>query len=106
MFQAVKDVLVPQGRGKKGKHLKLLMVLDTSLPLLRRTTVKVNGVLKWLNFRYERCPDICYKHGVVGHGEKSCKEVIQISKRKQEHQYGPWMRANIGKTSPPKGTTE
>ncbi|XP_027103144.1 uncharacterized protein [Coffea arabica] len=85
IFQEVKDVLVPQVGGKEGRHLKLLVVLDTSLPLLRGTTVKVNGALKWLNFRYERCPDFCYKCGMVGHGEKSCKAIIQISRGKQEH---------------------
>ncbi|XP_027158430.1 uncharacterized protein LOC113760055 [Coffea eugenioides] len=102
VFQEVKDVLVPQVGGKEGRHLKLLAVLDTSLPLLRGSTVKVNGALKWLNFRYERCPEFCYKCGVIGHGEKSCKEVIQICKGKQEHQYGPWLRANTGKSSPQK----
>ncbi|XP_071928123.1 uncharacterized protein [Coffea arabica] len=98
IIQEVKDVLVPQVGGKKGRHLKLLVVLDTSLPLLRGTTVKVNGALKWLNFRYERCLDFYFKCGIVGHGEKSCKAIIQISRGKQEHQYGPWMRANIGKS--------
>ena len=39
---------------------------------------------------------------MVGHGEKSCKAIIQISRGKQEHQYGPWMRANIGRGSPQK----
>ena len=93
VFHEVKDVVVPQVGGKEGRHLKLLVVLDTSLPLLRGTTVKVNGILKWLNFRFERCPDFCYKCGVIGHGEKKCKALIQVSKGKQEHQYGPRMRA-------------
>nr|XP_027090415.1 uncharacterized protein LOC113711449 [Coffea arabica] len=102
VFEEVKEVLIPYSRGKEGKHLKLLVSADLSKPLLRGTTVKTNGVLKWVNFRYERVPDFCYNCGIVGHSEKKCKNVVTIRKGQQENQFGPWLRAQVGKNSPQK----
>ena len=48
----------------------MLVVMDVSQPILRGTTVKVNGEMKILNVKYDRCPDFCYKCGILGHGEK------------------------------------
>lgn len=69
----MKEVIIPQPGGKEGRHLKLLVIADISLPLLRGSTVKLNGVLKWISFKYERCPDFCYGCGIVGHSERNCK---------------------------------
>ncbi|XP_027152214.1 uncharacterized protein LOC113752292 [Coffea eugenioides] len=101
VFKGVREVIVPQIGGKEGRHLKLLVDADISRPLMRGTTVQLNGTIKWLSFRYERCPDFCYKCGIVGHSERSCKAEVRLGKDKQDNQYGPWMRASWGKGSPP-----
>lgn len=100
VFLEVKDVIVPQVGGKEGRHLKILVSVDMSQPLLRGTTVTMNGTCKWISFKYERCPDFCYCCGVIGHCERNCKLHIQVSRGKVENQFGPWLRANIGKGSP------
>ena len=102
VFDEVRDAIVPQVGGKEGRHLKILVTADISQPLLRGTTVKMNGTTKWLAFKYERCPDFCYKCGLIGHSERNCKCFISITKGKSENQFGPWLRANGGKASPQK----
>ena len=72
LFQAVKDVIIPPGGGKEGKHMKILAEIDISQSLVRGCPVKHNGVEVWAEFRYERCPDFCYKCGVIGHSDKTC----------------------------------
>ncbi|XP_027155881.1 uncharacterized protein LOC113756396 [Coffea eugenioides] len=101
-FEEVKEVIIPQGGGKDGKHLKLWVTMDTTQPLPRGTAVNVDEVYKWVQFKYERCPDFCYKCGKIGHSDRTCKMHIALSKGQNENQYGPWMRAGGGKLSPQK----
>lgn len=72
VFKQVKDVIIPQLGGKEGRHLKTLALVDLSKPLLRGTIVKTEGTMKWVAFKYERCPNFCYNYGIVGHGERTC----------------------------------
>ena len=102
MFHEVRDAIVPQVGGKEGRYLKILVTADLSQPLLRGTTVKMNGITKLLSFKYEKGPDFFYKCGIVEHSERNCKVFIFVSKRKLENQFGPWLRANGGKASPQK----
>lgn len=48
---------------------------------------------KWVSFRYEKCPDFCYKYGVIGHSERNCKVNVTINRRQNQNQFGPRMRA-------------
>ncbi|XP_027157908.1 uncharacterized protein LOC113759531 [Coffea eugenioides] len=102
IFNEVKDVLIPQTGGKEGKHMKLLVVVDIKQPLLRGTMVQINGMGKWLSFKYEKCPDFCYSCGVIGHCEKNCKSPVMVKKGQYQNQYGPWMRVFGGRSSPQK----
>ncbi|XP_027158439.1 uncharacterized protein LOC113760064 [Coffea eugenioides] len=47
IFRHVRDVIIPQTGGKEGRHLKLLVMVNISKPLLRGTIVKVGDVTKW-----------------------------------------------------------
>nr|XP_027062865.1 uncharacterized protein LOC113689269 [Coffea arabica] len=67
IFKEMKEVIIPQAGGKEERHLKLLVVVDISQPLLRGSVVKLNGMRKWISFKYERCPDFCYGCGIIGH---------------------------------------
>ena len=92
-FQSVREVIVPQTGGKEGRHLKLFVVADISQPLLRGTIVKVGEQTKWASFKYERCPDFCYKCGIIGHSERNCQRQDDKGLGKKDNQYGPWLRA-------------
>ncbi|XP_027151948.1 uncharacterized protein LOC113752002 [Coffea eugenioides] len=93
VFRNVKDVILPPGGGKEGKHMKILAEIDLLQPLIRGTTVKLNGEVVWVEFKYERCPDFCYKCGIIGHGDKVCKLEMNLNQTHREAQFGPWMRA-------------
>ncbi|XP_027071609.1 uncharacterized protein [Coffea arabica] len=96
VFHLVKDVIIPQTGGKEGRHLKLAVVVDITQPLLRGTTIKVAGIAKWIQFKYERCPDFCYKCGRIGHSERSCSMVVCGREGQKDNQYEIWMRAGYG----------
>ena len=90
------------GGGREGKHLKVLVEIDLTQPLLRGTTVKMNGVGRWIDFKYEKCPDFCYCCGRMGHNERNCKDKgLYLHK---ESQYGVWLKAS-GPKSPHKRQT-
>lgn len=99
IFTTVQDVIVPSGGSKEGKHVKILVEVDITQPLLRGTTVRLNGARIWVDFRYERCPDFCYNCGIIGHGEKSCGDK-RMGKAEKNNQYGMWLKAQRSKSSP------
>ncbi|XP_027090285.1 uncharacterized protein [Coffea arabica] len=72
LFRSVKEVIVPPGEGKEGRHMKIMAEIDVLQPPPRGTLVKLEGVNTWVEFKYERCPDFCYNCGRIGHGDKSC----------------------------------
>ena len=43
VFNKVIEILIPNGGGKDGKLMKILVELDLNKPLFRGTTVKLNG---------------------------------------------------------------
>lgn len=91
----VQDVIIPQSGSREGRHLKIQVEININQPLLRGTAVKCNGTTRWLQFKYERCPDFCYNCGVIGHGEKSCNR----SRREENthQQFGIWLKARGNK---------
>lgn len=53
------DVLTPESGSKQGRHMKILMEVDISRPLLRGTKVHYNGREVWVDFRYENMALFC-----------------------------------------------
>ncbi|XP_027182097.1 uncharacterized protein LOC113780497 [Coffea eugenioides] len=93
VFKQVKDVIIPQMGGKKGRHLNMFVLADLSKPLLKGTIVKTEGTLKWVAFKHERCSDFCYNCEFVGHRERTCTNQQETSRGNVDNQYGPWLRA-------------
>ncbi|KAL3527652.1 hypothetical protein ACH5RR_012352 [Cinchona calisaya] len=46
VFRAVREVVIPEGGRKEGRHMKILAEVEVKKPLLRRTMVKSNGISK------------------------------------------------------------
>lgn len=66
IFSSVEDVIIPQGGGKDGKHIKALVEIDLNVPLLRGVMVKYRDMKRWIEFKYEKCPDFCFCCGLIG----------------------------------------
>ena len=77
---------------KKVRHVKVLVEIDIMQPLLQGTTIKMQGVTKWIEFRYERCRDFCYGYGIISHAEKNCnRKRANIGRNTQ---YASWMKVS------------
>ena len=85
----MKDVIIPNSGTKEGKHIKILAEIDLNQPMLRGTMVKMNGIIRWVEFKYERCPDFCFSCGIMGHTERNYKkkELICGESLNLEHGY-------------------
>ena len=92
VFLSSKDVIIPKVGSNEGKHVKILVKIDLTQPLIRGTTVKMNGIIKWIDFKYEKCSDFCYCCGIMGHSEKNCK--VRGRPIDEEAQFGAWPRAS------------
>ncbi|KAJ1431055.1 Zinc finger, CCHC-type [Sesbania bispinosa] len=85
-----------EGRDKV-TFVKLLVEIDIHKPLLSGIPVGSNkDGISWVDFKYERLPQFCYKCGLVGHDEDSCKNPgsPNSSDLHGDKELGPWMRAS------------
>nr|XP_027126119.1 uncharacterized protein LOC113742485 [Coffea arabica] len=100
IFKSVREVIIPSSGGKAGRHMKILAEMDIAKPLARGTRVKLNGVQQWVEFKYEKCPDFCYRCGIIGHGDKKCNNEGLNQYNLREDQFGAWMKAGNIMASP------
>ena len=71
--------------------------MELSKPMMRGTTVKLDDSTRWIEFRYEKCPNFCYYCGIMGHNERNYRvKGININK---EAQYVAWLRASNARSS-------
>ncbi|XP_027090153.2 uncharacterized protein [Coffea arabica] len=92
IFSRVEEVIIPQNGRRDGKHMKILVEMDLSIPLPRGTMVNSNGGKRWIEFKYEKCPDFCFGCGLIGHSERNCnKRGMNLG---GEPQFGNWLRAS------------
>ena len=83
----MKEVIIPNLReGGDGKHLKILVEIDLKQPLLRGTIVRINGIIKLVDLRYEKCLYFSYYCGLMGHNKKNYK--IKGANLNKEISYG------------------
>ena len=55
------------------------------------------GEGRWVQFKYERLPNFCYRCGLLSHALKDCQESRGNNSvgEKEELQYGAWLRGKI-----------
>ncbi|KAL3512856.1 hypothetical protein ACH5RR_025573 [Cinchona calisaya] len=85
-------------REVRKEDIKLLVEVDLSQPLLRGTTVKTKGEIKWVEFRYEEGLEFCYTCGSIGHNFKGWNKRIEENQDRQEPQFGAWIRSSYPPT--------
>lgn len=64
------------GRGGMGDYLRMQCEVDVSKPLMAGFFLnRGEGHMSWIQFKYERLANFCYKCGKIGHGQGDCKEI-------------------------------
>ncbi|XP_075640492.1 uncharacterized protein At4g02000-like [Castanea sativa] len=80
-----------------GSYIRVRATLDVFQPLCRGRIIKFEGGEKvWVNFRYERLPNICYWCGYFDQGDRDCDLWIQSkgTLKLESQQFGSWIRAS------------
>lgn len=70
----VNDVMLVEAGGREDRHVRVLIDLDLTKPLLRGTTLKYKQEECWIEFKYEQLPLFCFYCGRVGHNEILCSQ--------------------------------
>lgn len=97
LFSQVCDVMIPEFGGRL---IKILAIVNLDKPLLRVATMKLNGVICWVDFKYEKLADVCYYCEQVGHLDKMCHARGEDVRNKvlKEGQYGDWLKGVSGRS--------
>ncbi|XP_075638440.1 uncharacterized protein At4g02000-like [Castanea sativa] len=71
----VLDVDVPDSGVQWGKCLRVRVRIDVTRRLVRGRKITIEGgESKWVNFKYERLPNFCYRCGFLNHALRDCNE--------------------------------
>ncbi|KAK7830830.1 uncharacterized protein CFP56_027894 [Quercus suber] len=92
---SVLEVDVPDSGVQWGRCLRVSVRIDVTRRLVRRRKITIEGgESKWVNFKYERLPNFCYKYRFLNHALKDCNDDQDQSKLNEENQlqYGAWLR--------------
>ena len=77
--------------------IRVRVTLDINLPLCYgRVVTFESGDKRWVAFKYERLPNLCFWCGRLNHDDKSYERWIQSKGTLQvsEQQFGPFLRAS------------
>ena len=92
---SVLDVDVIETGVQWGKCLCVRVKIDVTKRLVRGKKISSEGgEPKWVNFRYERLPNFCYRCGLLSHSLKECSEgrIPGDKDGESQLQYGAWLR--------------
>ena len=81
---------------KGGNFMRIRVEMDVSLPLCCGQVVSMEkGKKSWINFKYERLPNICYWCGKMDHLNRDCEIWLESegSLTESQKQFGPSLRA-------------
>ncbi|KAL0011343.1 hypothetical protein SO802_006451 [Lithocarpus litseifolius] len=81
-----------------GRSLRVRVRLDVTKNLVRGKKIIVEGgECKWVNLKYERLPNFCYRCDLLSHALKDCLENVKCNNQmeKVELQYGAWLRGDF-----------
>ena len=86
----------PETEMHGGSFMRVRVNVDVTRPLSRGRMVSVGqGREKWVSFKYERLPTICYWCGCLNHDDRDCELWLDSegSLKVEEQKFGPWLRA-------------
>ena len=92
----VENQMTDEGDQYGVNFFRLRVAVDIQKSLCRgRTIITARGKEGWVNFRYERLPNICYWCGKLTHGDRECPLWIRSrgTLKDGDQQFGAWLRA-------------
>jgi hypothetical protein len=77
----------------KNVIIKIKVAIDTKRPILSGIHIgnPIDGT-KWIDYRYEKLPRVCFKCGMLGHMDKLCRNPALNLETLAP--LGPWIRSN------------
>lgn len=99
-LEAVLEVDVADSGVQWGKYLRVRVKIDCSKKLVRGKKVTIEGgESRWVQFKYERLPNFCYRCGLLNHALRDCPEPSDLDGQSEEEQlqYGAWLRGEPGR---------
>ncbi|XP_040992702.1 uncharacterized protein LOC121239512 [Juglans microcarpa x Juglans regia] len=78
-----------------GKFLRIRLNMDITKPLARGRLIRMDRTQRWIEFKNERLPLLCFQCRIVRHLDRNCAFTKNRSQTKVEEksQYGQWLRA-------------
>lgn len=55
-----------------GKSLRICVLLNITKPLERGCALHLDNQMVWVNFKYEKLSNFCYRCGCILHGRRGC----------------------------------
>jgi hypothetical protein len=82
-----------------GMFLRIRVLLDLKMPLVRGTLVCYQGRNIRVFFKYERLSTFCFNCGRIGHQKKTCEDNEEEEEgfgevEEKQYSFGPWLRAS------------
>ena len=79
-----------------GKCLRVWVRIDATKKLIRGKRITIEGSeSRWVQFKYERLPNFCYRYGLLNHALKDCPASSGNGRTVEEGlQYGAWLRGD------------
>jgi hypothetical protein len=78
--------------GKK-MIIKIKVAIDVKEPIAAGILIgNANDGTHWIDFRYEKLPQVCFRCGILGHADNLCQN--QQMEQAEVAPLGPWIRSN------------
>ena len=85
-----------------GRFLRVRVRIDVTKRLVRGKKITIEGgESRWMQLKYERLPNFCYRCGFLNHTLKDCSELSEKTAAggDVEIQYGAWLRGEFVRRS-------
>lgn len=77
------------------KYLRIQVEIDIHKPLQVGFFHEIGNGGRWISFKYERLPELCYRCGILGHLNRNCSATTPATHKILGDLYGLWLKAEV-----------